>query len=750
VWVSRVSHSSWRRVRAGVVALAFSGGIALVVLAQPAVAEECPNVAFRTGPSTHLPDCRAYELVSPAYKAAGEPLLASYDPESSSALLAITGAVAGLESFNNIYKFVPAGFYSTQRTAAGWTAVADDPPASEYLPYLFGGFQDLLGWSLDDQTTVWTARGVWQPENALDLFMRLPDRSIVDVGPLVPPTVPPGSPRAVAEEAKVALEGVSADASRLVFALGEHFWPGDGTEEAPKILGQGVRSLYEYAGTGNTAPLLVGVGDNGEQIGRCGVALGGGPRNDHATEYEHNAISRDGEVVFFTAFPDEYEKDGCKASAPPVAELFARVGNGLPGAHTVAISEPSEEDCSACYENKQLVSAGQLAGAQFLGASADGSKVFFETTQPLLGGDTSENIYEYDFDAPAGERVVRVSGGDSTVSNPAAEVIHIGDRFVTMSEDGSHVYFLANGVLTKTPNVDGEAAEAGAVNLYVFERDAGYPAGRTAFVARLSQQDEQSLEHFGGGMDVTPDGRFVVFASNRDLTPDDTTTALQVFEYDAQTGALVRVSIGQHGFNHNGNVPSNNATFQLGDVREASEVYPVRSSVSADGSYVFFQSDAALVPQALEGANNVYEYHEGWVSLISDGADGSVNLLGTDSSGADVFFETKDPLVAQDTDSNVDIYDARIDGGFPVPAQSSCSGEGCQGPLSGAPTLLSPGSEFQAGGNPPLASEPAVKTAKTKKPKKMRKPKKRVGRRRAKKASRAAVRGRADRKGGRS
>ena len=71
--------------------------------------------------------------------------------------------------------------------------------------------------------------------------------------------------------------------------------------------------------------------------------------------------------------------------------------------------------------------------------------MFFTTTQALLGHDTSENLYEYDFDALAGEpKVVRVSGGDGSVSEPTAEVSGVAD----VSEDGSHVYFTARGVLT--------------------------------------------------------------------------------------------------------------------------------------------------------------------------------------------------------------------------------------------------------------------------------------------------------------
>jgi hypothetical protein len=157
--------------------------------------------------------------------------------------------------------------------------------------------------------------------------------------------------------------------------------------------------------------------------------------------------------------------------------------------------------------------------------------------------------------------------------------------------------------------------------------------------------------------------------------------------------------------------------------------------MSADGSYVFFEDTDGLTPQALNDkpigerhgrvvyAHNIYEYHDGDVHLISDGADISqggdysspVHLLGTDPTGDDVFFSTLSQLVPQDTDSDIDVYDARVNGGFPTPLETpECTSDGCQGPLSAAPTLLSPGSEFQAGANPPLAVAAPVAKAKAK------------------------------------
>lgn len=726
--------------------IAFCGAVALVGLPVAAAAEECPNAAFRTGPGSHLPDCRAYELVSPAYKATGAIEGFRMGSSGTSGVLQLFAAVDGAESFNGI---IFPGPYSVNRTASGWVSVNDEPPAAEYRPFLYGEAEAYQGESLDGQTTVFAERKTGQAENRVDFFERQPDRAIVDVGPGLPPSAPDGEPLTIGREHDLSVVGVSADGSRLLFELDHEFWPGDGTEAGPNDM----HSLYEYLGTGNSAPLLVGVDSEGRQIGDCGTVLGAGTPYGSAgnglIDSSHNAISMDGETVFFTAYPDDYEGDGCTAAvAPPVAELFARVENGLPGAHTVAISEPSEEGCAACYTHGVLNSAGELADAVFVGASADGSKVFFSTTQPLLGGDTSRNLYEYDFDAPPGERLIRVTAGDATVSSPAAKLLASEpdseadeSAMPVVSEDGSHVYFLAHGVLTDTPNAEGETAVAGALNLYVFAREAGDPAGRVAFVARLAPSD---LSHAGAGLapggfnglgNATPDGRFFVFTSERDLTPDDTSSeARQAFEYDAQSGALVRVSIGEHGFNHDGNAEgaaadANIAAPSFAGLYTADE-YSSRLSVSANGSYVFFESPVALTPQALsevKGAEgtveNVYEYHDGQVSLISDGQDatGRVQLLTTDESGEDVFFTTADQLTGEDSDTNLDVYDARIDGGFPPPAAPApCDGEACQGELSAAPTLLSPGSEFQQGGNPPLAAPPATTKSKQAKAKRRR------------------------------
>ncbi len=760
---------------ARVLAVALWGVAALVVLPSLASAETCPNAQYRVGPSANLPDCRAYEQVTPVEKEGGLFGKIAMGPGSEGTPNVVVSSFAGIDGVQDDNGFEGA-LYSIGRTASGWVTSPLPPPASEYqTTFVAGGLTTYLGESLDGRLVLWQGQRVGQPKNRADFWVSGPGGVVEDVGPLTPPDTPDVELHEITnlEGLSIHAVGESADFSHILyqsapfFAGGFHFWPFDETRETPDEektdFFPEVEDLYEFVGRNNSAPMLVGVNNESKLISDCGTELGAGSLLAPMDRYQrfalHNAMSLDGETVFFTA--------AACGSAPAANELFARVGNGTPGAHTVAISEPSASDCAACD-----TSAVSGHPAFFQGASVDGSKVFFVTQQPLLGGDESANIYEYDFDAPLGKKIIRVSGGDATVSNPTAEVQGI----VQTSQDGSHVYFVARGVLTKNPNAQGQVAHAGANNMYLFERDAQYPSGRTVFIADLSQGDQELwtlVGHVAGTVvvlsNITPDGRFLVFTSTTEhLTPDDTSTAAQVFEYDAETGSLTRISIGRDGYNDNGNTNTAEASILSPFYYETSDpvTYSTYMTVSADGSYVFFESADGLTPQALNQvvigeekgtkiyAENVYEYHDGYVYLISDGRDlsESVRLLGTDESGADVFFSTADPLAPSDIDSNVDVYDARVDGGFPAPAvKQQCAGDECQGVLGAAPVLLAPGSEFQAGGNPPLVPLAPVAKLKIKKAKKSgKKAKRRTGKTggRAKRAARK--RGRVHGGGGRS
>ena len=192
------------------------------------------------------------------------------------------------------------------------------------------------------------------------------------------------------------------------------------------------------------------------------------------------------------------------------------------------------------------------------------------------------------------------------------------------------------------------------------------------------------------------------------------------------------MSIGQNGFNNNGNTtedpislvapPTARNAFEINSFLQQLKG-PSTRLISDDGSYVFFESTMALTPKALDHvespnrvgllAENVYEWHDGEISLLSSGRDRayigsqnpeeqtlSVHLIGTTPSGADVLFTTADQLVPADSDKSQDIYDARVDGGFREGLSVDCEGESCQGPAAAAPSTTQPGSNtFTGPGN---------------------------------------------------
>jgi hypothetical protein len=712
---------------------------------------------------SELPDCRAYEMITPPYKGGwvAHGLQYSPPPVSPDGSHLIGLDFAGFAGTENLEQGGAqfGATYEFSRTPSGWTTEALVPPAS------LSARSEFLGASSDLTRSLWQllvqSKEGEEPKEILGFKLAVRDAGpggtprFTDVGP----SARPGSPGGLNQGGSVA--GASGDLQHILISVpseGGQLFPGDTTLE-------GDTSLYEYSGTGNTEPALVGVrnpealkgtphvNEHAELLSECGTTLGSAQQG--ASTY--NAISADASVVYFTAL-----HGACVT--PPVNELYARVN----GSRTVAISEPAmtpqrEVECGGvCREAQTAEDGKKRSEGLFRGASEDGSKVFFTTSQPLLNGDrdTGTDLYEADLGPNGVQRLVQVSHGDETDPTPGANANVMG--VARISQDGSHVYYAAQGVLTRRANRLGAAAEPGGFNLYVY--DTG--TGKTSFVATLVTKEEVAEEYrrmiikreckeeftqpevekceertrqevdrqlpprVGLGQEdrrpfqATPDGRFAIFRSTRALTGvEDTSTAAQLFEYDAREETLVRVSIGacpspkttctpSERFNGNGNVtdPKDEAIILTPSYnRYAPSGRTSSLSIAEDGTVVF-ASRARLTPGAIEGRENIYEFRDGNVYLISPGDEpvpleiseevGPKRLLGTDESGRDVFFFTTDKLVPQHVDTQAAWYDAREGGGFPAPAAPvACSGDACQGPLNPTPPLpVVAGSATQTGG----------------------------------------------------
>jgi hypothetical protein len=587
--------------------------------------------------------------------------------------------------------------YELSRTSAGWTAEVENPPASKYPFHVFqppGVSTSDLGRSLWLVPTP-LAPGeeperLWLHKNDAQYLLRDGPGDFVVVGAAVGPEHEPSSLPKVSF-----VEGVSADLTHIVFAVvarSKQLWSGDSTVEAAPE-GPERLSLYEYHGTAGGEPVLVAVGNEGTAPWRSDAAhMNEGAELISKCGANFDAISSSGERVFFTALHEE----GCTGSQPEVDELYARVN----GSHTVAISEPSKADCAECDTTvcRPCSPPGSSAEASLVGAAEDGTKVYFTTGQPLLAGASGKSLYVYDFDGPSGQRVKRI----------ASDVTEGG----TTSADGTLLYFMSTDALAG-PNDNGEGPVEGTSNLYAYDS----ATGSLAFVA--SGEETSSF-------DTTRDGQFLVFRSGVDLKgTGDTSSVPQVFEYDAASGTLVRVSIGQRspagyecanaeiveeGFDCDGNTVIGEDVPRI--------VEHAANSVSQNGTVVF-TSELPLTPSAVQGrtvrkensevvafVENVYEYEAGQVYLISpadeatpaayqnifpQGPATQTRLFGIDESGQDVFFATPDSLVPQDTDTESSWYDARENGGFPGTSTAPrCVGEACQGPGPNEPPLTSP------------------------------------------------------------
>jgi DNA-binding beta-propeller fold protein YncE len=715
-------------------------------------AGSCPDEQARAErSSTRLPDCRAYELVTPPDKngaVIGNPAFGTGYPqiaEDGDRVIA-----KSIQCFHEALSCVADRHeegtpFEFERSGSGWVTHPLAPPASEFETYTSWSYNADTGMVLFSAPSATPTVPPTGPHGYQELFYaREPDGEFVEIGPLEE-AGDPSQPLGYIGLAPDAQVFATADLSHVLYVATHPYWN----------YGPETGRLYEYVGTDKSHPLLVGVRggyESHDPVSGCGSQLGG----FDAGETLAAPLSESGRTVYFTVEGHD-SGSSCPGSvtAPAASQLWARVdgevaARGSESAHSVLISGPASSGCSSeCVANatsdKDSKEGGAARDANFEGISDDGSTAVFASEQQFTDNASQgegDNLYESVCSEPCGSPEEEPGATERRlldVTDPEGGVkVAGGPRELgveAISADGSHVYFVAEGVLTGAQeNQNHEEAENGADNLYAFERDEADPNGHLVFIATLASSDG-TLNWATGQVrvaNVTPDGQFLVFMSHKALTADDTRAEGpdQVYEYDAPTGVLTRISVGEDGYNDNGNGGSGGASI-VGPYQSAySKSVPVRldPTMSNDGAFVFFRSPVALTPGALNDvpvengeAQNFYEYHEGQVYLISDGrdtaGDGDVaesghvgaestsNLLGTDASGSNVFFSTFDQLVPEDVDTELDYYDARIcSEGDPCEApvlEPTLCGEGsCQGAAGTAPGMATPASAtFSGAGN---------------------------------------------------
>jgi hypothetical protein len=633
-------------------------------------ASPCPNDALRSGAGASLPDCRAYEMVSPLDKNNGD--VSSGFATHTEPRVVFQAAISGERfTYSSPTSFAdPEGApYTSQylgsrsplgSAAPGWTSESISPPRTrvatlvDFKKNQFKAFSDDLctGWLRSDADPP-LAPGA-QPEYS-NLYRRT---NCGTVGYEAITTGRPMTRKPVYFDSNVQLvvelQGVSEDGGKAIFATNDNL---EGTE-APDIgaatltYGDEIQ-LYEHSPEGDLRfACILPSGKPVKEACGAGTTTAGQPNN--LLSSLENAISADGSRVFWTTSKNIEENEGA-------GRIYLRID----ATSTIAVSLPVAAD-----------------PARFWGASGDGSVAIYS----FVAGSHKGELYRFETATKTSQQI-----GEGAIS------------VMGMSEDASRVYFASTAALEA-------GAVAGESNLYLWE------GGATTFIATLPEGNLQPFSPIATAPGyrtsrVSSDGRYAAFTSRAPLTDYDNLDATtgqpdsEVFRYDAEAGSLVCVSC-----NPTGARPSGQGGVAARIVPRPSALY-ASGALSDDGQRVFFESFEALVPRDTNGARDVYQWEAegtgscdaadagfnpqtgGCVELISSGQSPRESLfLDATPSGSDVFVATLSSLVPWDPDS-VDVYDARVGGGFPAPPvpEPVCEGEACQSPPP-APEVQRPAS----------------------------------------------------------
>lgn len=359
------------------------------------------------------------------------------------------------------------------------------------------------------------------------------------------------------------------------------------------------------------------------------------------------------------------------------------------------------------------------AATEFGGMTSDGSSVTFTSAEQLTSADHDHSIDLYRWNEATDELTLLSQGnGNGNTDECSAtwiegcgvQIPHTERRWAMELEAPYPTkevpYYEAQGLDDVT------AENSGDVYFYSPElldgSKFGIPNQRNLYVAR-PDGTVQFVATMDAGtqinrMTIARNGKFAAFLTPSRLTSYDNRGFREVYVYDAEAETLVCASC------RPGAPPAHDVTVSQG------------GHFMADDGRVFFATQDSLVPRDQNGnITDVYEYVGGRPQLISSGLasrdfTGESQVLGlfarpeyigleaVSRDGQDVFFSTFATLVKEDLNGQfVKFYDARTGGGFPQPPVSApcAAADECHGADSSPPVppMVTSGTDLGASGN---------------------------------------------------
>jgi len=700
-----------------------------------------PDQEFETLNSCGLPDGRCLEMVSPP----GARLVALPQETTGLELSSQAAETPGLMEFQVEGGYTGAevggeNLYLANRGSAGWQS-------KQYTPSMIGtesggnqrsrvlGFSRSLDCSVIASSSALTddpaGRGIERVGGA-NLYRRGSDDDYELITYLPPETLqPPQGPTKTYE-----LAGMSQDCRRVVFSTTLHY---------PGIPGAGESRLYEW-NNGRLSNVGWVPDGSGEEVAE---ATAGSSTSTQGGFNTFNAVSVDASRVFFTA-TSQVGKDAGNSA------VFVRID----GSETLDVSQSS------------LIAD---TGAEFQGATPDGSRVYFTANSGLADNSSpsGQDLYECQIVRNPGTdraecRLTDLSVGDTgePAEVGATKPNSFRGALAGVSDNGSRVYFVARGQLVAGEGASGPENRAeDTMSMYLHEATTD----KTRFVGAIGENDVRGVATTELGFytsRVSADGRFFLFESTADVTGYKSghspgpygylsghAPVAYIFDAEApnQREPVTCLSCRPDGDPPVGAVLDTVEPAQVLKDRRESNTYP-QSLVERDGQpVVFFRSRDSLAPGAPEGEWSLYEWvHNQVFRIASDlhrgepGAfdDDTLDFLGASAEGTDVYFVGATALTWEDPDARKAIWDARVEGGFPQPAAppvcDAASEGACQGPSSSALPSLAPGTIAVGTGN--VTSKSKTKKHHKKKHHKKKHHKKSRGKKKSDKGSKARAR----------